>query len=206
MRNIESAIRGSLQGTEDTAAGGGGLASDIKEGAERTLVLVDLINVVSGLAIGGGDDVAINLVVALVNVVQSYLLEETARDQQSRAVARGVVLETDGQSVAGELVRARRGEDAIAIDEGVRDLADDLTVREAHDEAVLGGLVLVLGLAAQALALTVVGLTLTATPVFDLVALVVRFGLCDSNEHHLDNKLNENKLRRVIVLRELKLG
>ena len=62
-------------------------------------------------------------------------------------------------------------------------MANDLTVRETDDEAILGTLVLVLRLAAEAFALAVVGLPLAAAAEFDLVALVVRLGFLDFNEY-----------------------
>ena len=182
VRDVESAVGGPLEGAEDAATGGGGLASHVEEGAEGPLVLVDLIDVVGRLPDDGRHDVAVDLVVALVDVVEADLLEEAAGAQQSGAVGGGVVLEADLEAVPRELVRARGAQDAIAVDEAVHDLAYDLLVREAHDQAVLGTLVLVLGLAAQALALAVVGLALATTSVLDLEALVVRLGLLDLDE------------------------
>jgi len=146
--DIKSTIGGALQGTEDTASSRGGLASNIKEGTEGTLVLIDLINVVGSLSNRGRDDISVNLVITLIDIIQTNLLEETTSAQQSSTVGSGVVLKSDLQSVTGEFVRAGRREDAVTIDQGVHDLADHLTVGETHDDTVLGGLVLVLGLAA----------------------------------------------------------
>ena len=42
-------------------------------------------------------------------------------------------------AVAGELARAGVGEDEVTLDARVDDLDDDLLVREANDQAVLGG-------------------------------------------------------------------
>ena len=59
-------------------------------------------------------------------------------------------------------------------------LADDITIREADDEAVFGGIVLVLGLGDEALTSVVIGLAGAATFVLDLVSaaglLVVELG------------------------------
>lgn len=86
-------------------------------------------------------------------------------------------------SVAGELVRVRRGEDKVTLELGVDDLnerarqsapasdhrethegtthlADDVLVRDADDKTVLRRVVLVLGLRYETLARVVVGLTL----------------------------------------------
>lgn len=148
MGDVKSTIGGALQGTEDTASSGGGLASNIEKSTEGTLVLIDLINVVCGLTDRGRDDISIDLVITLVNIIQTNLLEETTSAQQSSTVGGGVVLKTDLQSVTGEFVRAGRRKDTVTIDQGVHDLADHLTVGETNDDTVLGGLVLILGLAA----------------------------------------------------------
>jgi hypothetical protein len=184
VRNIKSTIGGALQGTKDTATSGGGLYTNIQKSTEGTLVLIDLINVVSSLTNSGRDDVAINLIITFVHIIQSNLLEETTSAQKSSTVSGSVVLKTDTQSVTGELVGTGRGQDTVTIDERVGNLADNLTVGETNDETVLGRLVLVLGLAAETLALTVVGTSLAATTELDLVALVVRLGLLDLNEWH----------------------
>ena len=49
-------------------------------------------------------------------------------------------------AIARKLARARLSEDKITLKTSVDDLGDDVFVREADDEAVLGGVVLVLGL------------------------------------------------------------
>jgi hypothetical protein len=61
------------------------------------------------------------------------------------------------------------GQDAVAIDERIGDLANDLGVGETDDKTVLGTLVLVLVLRTQTLALTVIGLSLAAATELDLV-------------------------------------
>ena len=50
------------------------------------------------------------------------------------------------------------------------DLADDIAVGKANDEAVFGSVVFILGLADEALSSVVVGFTSAATLVFDLVS------------------------------------
>ena len=72
-------------------------------------------------------------------------------------------------AVARQLLGARLREDDIALDLGRDDLHRDVLVAEAHDEAVLGRIVLVLGLGDQALAGIVIGLAGLATLVLDLV-------------------------------------
>lgn len=60
-------------------------------------------------------------------------------------------------------------EDLVAADLRTHDLGNDVAVGESDDEAVLGRIVLVLGLGGQALAGVVVGLALAAALVLDLV-------------------------------------
>jgi len=65
-------------------------------------------------------------------------------------------------TVLGELVAVGSGQDVVTLDLGVDDLGDDIAVGEADDKAVLGAVVLVLGLGDQALASIVVSLALYA--------------------------------------------
>jgi len=75
-----------------------------------------------------------------------------------------------GNAIALEFVAVRCAEDLVAGDFGCDDLSDDVAVCEADDEAVLGSIVLILGLGDQALAGVVVSLASAATLVLDLVA------------------------------------
>lgn len=94
-------------------------------------------------------------------------------------------------------MRVRRTHDLVALDARVRHLAGDVPVGDAHDEPVLGRVVLVLVLDDQALASEVVGLAL-ATP-FELhlipleVLLVLNYfheRLKQISDKHV--RLNEN--------------
>ena len=76
-------------------------------------------------------------------------------------------------------------DDAVTVHETVDNLADNLFVGEANDQTVLGGLVLVLGLADQALALAVVRLSFATTTELDLVAAVVALAF-----EYFDKRLN----------------
>jgi hypothetical protein len=182
MGNVKASISSTLQRAKDTASSGGGLASNIEKSAEWALVLIDLVNEVSGLTHLGLDYISINFSVTLVDIIKSNLLEETTSTEQSSAVGSSVVLQSNLKSITRQLVGRSTGQDAISVDEGVDNLANDLLVGETNDEAVLGRLVLVLGLAAKTLALTVVGAAFAAAAKLDLVAFVVRFGLLDFDE------------------------
>jgi len=188
VRNIETTIGGTLQGTEDTATSGGSLASDIQKASERALVFVDLINEVLLLLVFSGDNLSIDLSVTLVNIIESKLLKKTTSTKKTGAVSSGVVLQANSQSVSWQLSGSGLSKDTITIDQGVCNLADNLTVGETNDKAVFWGLVLVLVLGTKTLTLTVVGLSLATTAKFDLVTAEVspvllnldESGSCDS--------------------------
>ena len=76
---------------------------------------------------------------------------------------------THSDTVGLELVGVRSHEDLVTANLRGDDLSNDVAVGEADDEAVLGRIVLVLGLGGQALAGIVIGLTLPAALVLDLV-------------------------------------
>jgi len=185
VRDVETAIGGTLEGAKDTAPRGGGLAADVEEGAEGSLILVYLVDVVGLLADLGANDLAIDLGVALVNIIEANLLKETTGTKETSAVGGTVVLKTDLEAVTGKLLGVSLAKDAITVDEGVGDLADDLGVGETNDQTVLGALVLVLGLSAKALALTVVSPSLAATAELDLVTAEVCLGFLHPDERHL---------------------
>ena len=182
MGNVQTSVSGTLECAEDTASSRGGLASDVEEGAEGTLVLIDLVNEIGALAHFGLHNASIDFGVAFIDVIEADFLEEAASTQQSGAVGRGVVLETDLKSVAGQLVRAGAGQDAISVNERVHNLTNDLLVGETDNKAVFGRLVFVLRLAAEAFALTVVSAALATTAELDLVAFEVRFGFLNFNK------------------------
>ena len=77
-----------------------------------------------------------------------------------------------GNAIALEFVTVRCAEDLVAGDFRCDDLSDDVAVCEADDEAVLGSIVLVLGLGDEALTGVVVGLSLTSSLVLSLEATI----------------------------------
>lgn len=73
-------------------------------------------------------------------------------------------------AIGPEFVSVRGAEDLVAGELRSDDLSDDVLVGEADDQAVLGRVVLVLGLGDEALASVIVGLAGAATLVLYLVA------------------------------------
>ena len=76
-------------------------------------------------------------------------------------------------TVGLEFVRVGSAEDLVASDFGGDNLGDDIAVGEADDQAVLGSVILVLGLGDETLSGVVVGLTRPTTLVLGLVATVM---------------------------------
>jgi hypothetical protein len=115
----------------------------------------------------------VSLLDTLELLVKVELLEDTAGKEQTGSVSGSPVGKTLVDTVAGELVGVGRGEDLVTGDLRVDNLGDDVAVGEANDHAVLGRVVLVLGLGDQALASIVVGLTLAAATVLSLEATII---------------------------------
>ena len=162
----DTTVGGTLHGTEDTGTSGGTDKTNIKEGLEGT----------AGTLVGLDGLSELVLTVGLLDTSellgQAELGEDTAGEEQTGGVGGSPVGQTLGETVALELVGVGAGQDLVARDLRVDDLSDDIAVGETDDHAVLGRVVLVLGLGDQALTGIVVGLTLTATAVLSLVATV----------------------------------
>ena len=73
-------------------------------------------------------------------------------------------------SIALEFVSVGGAEDLVARDLGGDDLTDNILIGEADNEAILGSVVLVLGLGDETLSGVVVGLPFSTTLVLGLVA------------------------------------
>lgn len=173
VRNVQTAIDSSLHGAEDLGSGGGAAQTDVQVAAERARTIIDRLDVVLAAGDLGG---------ALVQAVQTQLLQDATSDEQTGAVGRRIVGQTNLDAILGQLVRVRGANDAVALDAGVRNLAGDVAVAQTHDQTVLGRVVLVLVLEDQALASIVVGLALTTPLELDLVPLEVLLVLHDFHE------------------------
>lgn len=151
--DVKTTVGGTLHGGEDTGTGGGAGQTDIKVDLEgAALLTIDL----SGL---GQGVLAISLLDTSEGVLDAELVDGTAGDQETDRVGGGPVGKTVLNTVSLELVGVGSDEDLVTSDLGGDDLADDVAVGEANDQAVLGGVVLVLGLGDETLAGVVVGLS-----------------------------------------------
>lgn len=166
VRDVEATVGGTLHRTENAGTGASAGKTNIEEGLEWA----------AGLAIdigGLGDgEFAVSLLHTLEGLVELELGERAAGKEQTGAVGSGPVGETVGDAVCLQLVRVRSGEDLVSGELRGDDLADDVLVGEADDQAVLWRIVLVLGLGDEALAGVVVGLSGAATSVLHLVTAV----------------------------------
>lgn len=163
----DATVGGTLESTEDTGTGGGTGKTNVKEGLEgAALAIVGL----SGLGEG-------ELTVSLLNtdkvLVEAELGEDTAGDQETGGIGGRPVGQTVVDAVSLQLVGVGSDQDLVTRDLRADDLHDDVLVGEADDQAVLGSIVLVLGLGDEALTSVVVGLSLTSALVLGLVAAVV---------------------------------
>ena len=160
----DTTVGGTLHGTEDTGTSGGTDKTNVEEGLEGAAGAIVGLN-------GLGEGVlAVSLLDTSEVLVEAELGQSTAGKQQTSGVGGSPVGETLGDAVALELVAVGSAEDLVTGDLRVDDLSDDVAVGETNDHAVLGRIVLVLGLGDQALTGIVVGLTLTTTAVLGLVA------------------------------------
>ena len=170
----DTTVGGTLHGSEDTVTGGGADKTNIKEGLEGAALAIVGLDGLSERVLTSG------LLDTLELLIKTELLEDTAGKEQTGSVGSSPVGQTLVNAVAGELVGVGSGEDLVTGDLGVDNLGNDVTVGEANNHAVLGGVVLVLGLGDQALASIVVGLTLAATAVLSLEATVKKSIKSDS--------------------------
>lgn len=198
--HVEATVGSTLHGAEDAGTSGGTGKTNIKEDLEgAALVTIDL----DGL---GELVLAIRLLNTGEVLIDLELLQGTAGKEQTGSVGGSPVGKTVLDAIGLELVGVGSAEDAVTADLGGDDLlrlleysrriprgrtyADDVPVGEADNQAVLGGVVLVLGLGDQALAGIVIGLALSAALVLDLVPREVRivldqFGLQKSQSQQL---------------------
>merc|ERR1712055_350456 len=133
--DIQSAISRALEGTEDPCPCSGACEPHIQVASERAGLSVLTLYVVL---------ITINLVIAGVDLVQFQALQQTARQQEARAVRSRVIGQPDLDTVSRELMSVSSANDGISLDFGVRYLANNVLVCEPDDHAVLGGIVLVL--------------------------------------------------------------
>ena len=122
----------------------------------------------------------------------------TSGKEKSGAVSCGVVGKTNLDAILGQLVAVGSSQHTVSLQPGVGNLAADILVGNSDDHAVLGGVVLVLGLNDETLAGIVVGLTLTTPAELDLEPLEVSLALNYFDER-LKIKIHLSENPRILM-------
>ena len=164
VRDVNAAVGSALQSSEDAGTGAGSRQADIEKALEGAAALAVHFGILGELKL------SIGLLDTFEHLGEIKFAESAASNEKTHAVGGSPVGQTVLDAIALELVGVGRDEDFVAGELGRHDLADDVAVGEAHDQAVFGRVVLVLGLGDQTLAGVVVGLAGSAALVFDLVA------------------------------------
>jgi len=171
--DVEATVDGTFEGTEHLVAGGGSSETGIQEASEWAWTVVAWLNVVL---------VAIDLLLALVELVQLHLGQQSSSKEKTGAVVGGVVLEADRDAKLGQLVGVSGADDNITAHSRVHNLAHDISVGGSYDKSVFWGVKLVLVLSAEASSGLVVGFALLSSSEFWLESLEVGLVLLDFNQ------------------------
>ncbi|KFM26249.1 hypothetical protein F751_4742 [Auxenochlorella protothecoides] len=123
--HVQAAVQGALQRGKDLGPGAGALEARVQQRDEGAWALVRGVHVVVLAHIP---------CVALIRLIQPKLGQHAAGQQEARGVGGRVVGQARGQAVGGQLVGVGGGDHDVAGQRGVRDLADDVGVGEAHDK------------------------------------------------------------------------
>lgn len=176
MWDVETTVGGTLEGTEDTVTGGGSDETNIEDGEEWSSVFVGVFfDVVFG---------AIDLLVALVQLVHAELFQQSTGEEETSGVGGGVVGETSGETVLLQFGGVCLGEDSITLDGGVHDLGDDLGICSSDHESVLWSVVLITVLDDHVSTSIVVGLSFSSSSELGLESFEIWFCLSDLDECH----------------------
>ena len=177
--HVDAAVNCTLEGTEDSVAGGGSHEADVEESAEGSLLFVDSLGAVDI------EEFSVGSLNTLVETVKLEVLEESAGNEETGGVGGGVVGEASLETESLELLGVSLSEDSIALDGGVDDLNDDAAVGSSDAQSVLLGVVLVLVLLDESSSGLVVSLSLASASELDLISGVVRSGLHGLDECHV---------------------
>jgi len=173
--DVDTTVGGTLHGGKNTGTSGGTCKTDIEEGLEWTASLLEFLDLVK---------LSVDLFLALVLVSQVEASQQATSAQKTSGIGGGIVGQTESDSMSLELMGIGAGKNNVTDHLGGGNLAANVLVANAYDESVFGAVVLVLVLADQSLAGTVVSLTLPSSTVFGLEAFEVSSVLDDFNETH----------------------
>ena len=175
VRDVQTTVTSTLEGTEDTVTGSGADETDIEESLERSGRVLNGLHVVS---------ITINLSGTGVFIGELEVGEESSGGEETNTVGSSVVGGTTVESVFEEFLRVSIDKDLVTFEGGIDDLADDSLVGSSDNESVLSGVVLVLVLEDQSTSGVVIGLSLSSPSELSLVAHRVRLVLQNLNVTH----------------------
>jgi len=171
--DVETAVDGAFEGSKDFVSGGGSGETGVEEASEWTWTVVGWLYVVF---------VTIDFFLSLVEFVELHLGEKSSGEEETGAVVRGVVGETDLDSEFGELVGVSGADDNITAHSWVGNLADDIPVGGSNDQSVFRGVEFVLVLGAESSSGLVIGFTDLSPLEFWLESLEVGLVLLDLDQ------------------------
>lgn len=148
VRDVQTTITSTLEGTEDTVTGSGADETNIEESLERSGRVLNGLHVVS---------ITINLSGTGVFIGELEVGEESSGGEETNTVGSSVVGGSTGKSVFMEFLRVSIDKDLVTFEGGIDDLADDSLVGSSDNESVLSGVVLVLVLEDQSTSGVVIG-------------------------------------------------
>jgi len=171
--DVETAVDGAFQSSEDFVSGGGSGETGVEEASEWTWTVVGWLYVVF---------VTVDFFLSLVEFVELHLGEKSSGEEETGAVVRGVVGEADLDSEFGELVGVSGADDNITAHSWVGNLADDIPVGGSNDQSVFWGVEFVLVLGAESSSGLVIGFTDLSPLEFWLESLEVGLVLLDLDQ------------------------
>jgi len=171
--DVETAVDGAFEGSEDFVSGGGSGETGVEEASEWTWTVVGWLYVVF---------VTVDFFLSLVEFVELHFGEKSSGEEETGAVVRGVVGEADLDSEFGELVGVSGADDDITAHSWVGNLADDIPVGGSNDQSVFWGVEFVLVLGAESSSGLVIGFTDLSPLEFWLESLEVGLVLLDLDQ------------------------
>jgi len=171
--DVETAVDGTFEGSEDFVSGGGSGETGVEEASEWTWTVVGWLYVVF---------VTIDFFLSLVEFVELHLGEKSSGEEETGAVVSGVVGEANLDSEFGELVGVSGADDNITAHSWVGNLADDIPVGGSNDQSVFWGVEFVLVLGTESSSGLVIGFTDLSPLEFWLESLEVGLVLLDLDQ------------------------
>ncbi|KAH3667488.1 hypothetical protein OGAPHI_003137 [Ogataea philodendri] len=177
VRNVQSTVGSTLQGTEHSGTGGGSLQTNVQEHLEWSWAVLNSL---------GELELTLDLLNTGVGLVQTELLQSSSGNKQTSSVSSRPVGQTVGDTVSWQLVGVSSSQNNISGQGGRHNLGDDVLVGESNNQSVLWRVVLGLVLSNKSLSGVVVSLSLSSSSERSLVTGVVGGSLEVLGESHCE--------------------